>query len=151
MGFLPKSPTRGIDAGLLPALKLHFRTRRPQNLLSELEVELWKTLGPRKPWRMHKLSRQSPVMSCYSLRQWHPPIPPRPKAPLLPSNQSRRGLHKDAEAEVELSCMACRSGTIIVAGMARDWSRTPGHRPCTPLASRSYKAPYCSRSGSVAS
>lgn len=80
-----------------------------------------------------------------------PPIPPRPKAPLLPSNQSRRGLHKDAEAEVELSCMACRSGTIIVAGMARDWSRTPGHRPCTPLASRSYKAPYCSRSGSVAS
>lgn len=48
MGFLSKSPTKGIDAGLLPALKLYFRTRRPRNLLSELEVELWKTLGPRK-------------------------------------------------------------------------------------------------------
>lgn len=48
MGFLPKSPTRGIDAGLLLASKLRFRAGRPQNLLSELEVELWKTLGPRK-------------------------------------------------------------------------------------------------------
>ena len=27
--------------------------------------------------------------------------------------------------------MVCRSGTIIIAGIARNWSRTPGHRPCS--------------------
>ena len=48
MGFLLKSPTGDIGAGLLLASKLHFRAGRPRNLLSELEVELWKTLGPRK-------------------------------------------------------------------------------------------------------
>lgn len=48
MGFLLKSPTGDIGVGLLPASKLHFRAGRPRNLLSELEVELWKTLGPRK-------------------------------------------------------------------------------------------------------
>lgn len=151
MGFLPKSPTRGIDAGLLLASKLHFRTKRPQNLLSELKVELWKTIGPKNHGECISCLDDPPLCPVMSWANGIPPIPPRLKAPLLASNQSRRGLHKDAEAEVELSCMACHSGTIIVAGMARDWSHTPGHRPCTPLASRSYKAPYCSRSRSVAS
>ena len=54
-------------------------------------------------------------------------------------------------AERELSCIVFRSETIIVAGMAKDWSHTPGHHPCTPLASQSYKAPYYSRSKFVAS
>ena len=48
MGFLSKSPTGDIGVGILLASKLRFRTGRPRNLLSELEVELWKTLGPRK-------------------------------------------------------------------------------------------------------
>lgn len=151
MGFLLKSPIGDTGAGLLLASKLHFRTRRPQNLLSELEVELWKTLGPENRGECISCLGDPSLCPVMSWANGIPPIPPRLKAPLLASNQSRRGLHKDAEAEVELSCMACRSGTIIVAGMARDWSRTPGHRPYTPLASRSYKAPYCSRSGSVAS
>ena len=48
MGFLLKSPTGDTGAGLLLASKLRFRAGRPRNLLSGLEVELWKTLGPRK-------------------------------------------------------------------------------------------------------